>query len=878
MNAILALLIVTAHADSTVKPGEAIRIEGKVVDATGNPASNCDLVVSIFDHSNRMSRKAIHIAKSDRDGAFALDLVVPRDENEFNETATVWALRDDASIAGYAFYWKKPPEKPITIKLGRKNQDAIVVLDFFGKPVEGVRIAPIVLHVDGLPSRIDVPPEGLIKRLGATTDADGKALIENADPSSIELLEAKSPRLGKQRGAVPSKGKPFRLEQVGRIRGRLKADDPKAVQGRIVIVSNDQNRFTNENPKSSIEELITDREGNFDIPEFITGRFSIRVDFQGNSNEYRAPRFSISGILDPGETIDLTIPLVGPPKLRPEALAGRILDSKGDPVPGATVFSRGDTFKTLSDITDRDGAYRLEGVPRGRAFIFVRKPGYRFAGADVPEDKSVLDLMIRRDDEKIDRPLKSLPTPLDAKERYELAGKILDPYIEKLSKRFTQPELNNALRIAALFDPERVLDLAEKNVFKDEGYNDNLRGLAAKGMTRVDVDEALAVVESINDIGNKVSSYLDIIDSLPADRRLKKLEILARARLQAENQKDPMQRIGAIAWIADLMFDLGEDAQATKILGDSIETARKLNDEEGFTIANFAKTYAILDPASALDLIKNIRIPQLSVDAHGWIAHEIAARHPEESERILNDLSDPFFRDLFSMRVAYRMARRDFDRARRIASLIRPNSARAYTLGVMAENLAQSNHQISVSLIKEAFDILEKRVEQGPQIGIPDQEPEDVAAALISVVEKIDPTLVDEFFWRAISFRTLGERDYERENRERSDSFLAAILARFNPAIARLLIEPIDVSTIDPFLYNAENPLTALMSIDPRRTIALLDQIPEPDRVSKMDFKNQARMAFASMLTHQDEEYWKYIVSHFTGLWIPDIENLSSYP
>jgi hypothetical protein len=879
MNAILALLIVTAHADSTVKPGEAIRIEGKVVDAKGNPAADGEIIVSsysVFEHNDVLLNKVI----LNSNGSFALDLVVPRNAIDFNQSATVWALRDDASIAGFAFHWKEPPEKPITIKLGLKNLDRIIVHDFFGKPVAGARVAPIRLRVDGLTSWNSGLPDELAERLGATTDAAGEALIERAAPNSIASLRVKSERFGSQFGDVPAKGEAFRLAQVGRVRGRLKADNPQAVQGRLVCVEHLGSTNRNDVSKSGIALIRTDHEGQFEIPAFIAGKVFVQIVNQTADEDYRELRTNNGGMLIPGDLLDLTIPLVGRPKSRPEALAGRVLDSKGDPVPGATVFSRGDTFITLSDITDRDGAYRLEGVPRGRAFIFVRKPGYRFAGAVVPEDKSVLDLMIRRDDEKIDRPLKSLPTPLDAKERNALAREALEPYLEQLIKGVIRPELNKSLSIAALYDPERVLDLAEKNVFKDEIYDEFLRGLAACGYVNENVDEALAVVESIRNTSTKLRFYLDVFDRFPPSDRAKKLEILARARLHADNQKDPMRRTVAIARIADRLFDLGEDAQATNLLRDSLADARKspIDADGGETIAEFAKSFAIVDPAAALNLIKDIKDNRLSDHFHGELAHEIAARFPAEAERVLSDIGDNNWREHYSMRVAYRMAPRDFDRARRISSLIGTPTLRAYTLGVMAENLARSNHDLAVSLIHEAFDTLERRLDHGPQHTIFPHEPDEVAAALLSSVEKIDPMLVDEFFWRAISFRTLGERIFERDRRYQSDAFLAAILARFNPAIARLFIEPIDVSTIDLSAYKSRNPLIASAAIDPRRAIDLLDQIPEPDRIDSSRFKDNARMEIALMLTHRDDEFWKYVISHIANLWIPDVENGGAFP
>lgn len=880
MKAFLALLMLATHAAARVEPGGTIRIEGKVVDAEGNPASDAEIFVTSVDRNQPDRRKATKYPNSRQDGSFTLDLVAPRDPKDLELPITIWTLREDTSITGFAFFWNDPPEKSFTIKLARKNHEAIVVSDFVGNPVEGVRITPTGLYVDGLPEFASTPPEELVERLGATTDAAGKAVIERATPKSIRRLRAQSERFGVQYGRYPLKGRAFDLAEVGRIRGRLKADDPKAVQGRLVRVESVSSPYDNAYSKTASEIVRSDQEGKFEIPAFIRGELFVTLVDRRGDQDYRDFRLGSSGILLSGRTLDLVIPLATSPRYRSEALTGRILDSKGDPVPTATVFSRGDTYKTLTAVTDQNGAYRLEGVPKGLAFVFVRKPGYRFAGALVPQDKTVLDVMIRRDDEKPDRPLKTLPTPLGAEERNALARKVIDPKLERLLQEGVTPRLSNCLRITAMIDPELVLDLVARNVFNNEGYDDLLRHFAACGFINQNVDDALAVAESIHDIRTKIGTYYYMWEYYPKNDRVKKLDMLSRARLQADNQKDPIERIVAIGRIADALFDLVEDAAATKILRDSLADAIKLPIDgpgEGARIT-FAKALASIDPPLALELVNDIKNIYNLEDTRGEIAHRIAARFPAESERLLSLLGYSFTREYFPMRVAYRMAPRDYDRARRIAFSIPTEKIRAYTLGIMAENLAESDNKLAQKLLQEAFDTLENIVGHAPQLSRLPGEPAEIAAALVAVAEKIDPALVDEYFWRAVSIRTLPRSLYELERHLKTDAVVAAILARFNPSIARLLIKPIDVSTIDFSRIETSISLYALAAIDPRGAIDLFNQIPEPDPNDTHHFKNGARSTLALMLAHRDEEFWKYFISNFAQLWIPDVENSSRYP
>ncbi len=868
MNTFLVLLALSAQQGPIAKPPETTRIEGKVVDDKGNPAEAAEVFIVPTATSVRLDPERAKTL-SDQNGLFHFDLVPETDVILSRQPIAIWAIRADATLAGYEFTWKTAPQKPITLKLGPKNTEPILINDPLGKPVVGARVVPFSVQIPG--ASLSQPlPDRLRDRLKATTDSDGKAVITTVSRESPTVLIVESDRFGSQLGSSPPRDKPFVLAPVGRVRGRLTADDPKAVQGRLVRVFGRSMREQGIQVKWSQADVQTDAEGKYEVPAVVAGVVEISIPNVPN-NPYITRNPSINNVLAEGKTLVLLIPLEGPPQSRSNAVAGKVHDSKGSPVSGATVFTRGDTFETLSVETDREGMYRLVGVPIGRAFVFVRKAGYRFNGSIANKDSDILNFTLIRSDEKPAESMKSLETPLDAKERNALARKILDPYLEKVIKGGLQSGLMKSMEATARVDPEHALELVDQKLFKEEMLNEMIRAIAAIAILEEEgIDDALNIAESIGDPYAKMTTYFMLIDRIPGSDRKKKLEVASRALLQANNLKDPVFRLIGISQAADRLFDLGETERATKLLRDALADAHKLPNAAfpGFARSMFAEELSVIDLPAALDMIKDLTDKYEFDRHHGNIAHEIAARSPADAERVLALVKDPNQRDQYAVRVCYRTAPRDLDRARKIAATIGDESLRAYALGIMAENLASTNRHLAISLLNEAYDLLDHCVNNSARNDRSLTQPEDVAATLVGSAEKIDPALVSECFWKTLALRSLGKTPAERTRSKNIDAKIAASLAQYHKVIARLLIEPIDPASLDDL-----NPLIATAAIDPRRAIELIERIPEPAANDYHEFKNRARVEIAQSLARNGDSFWKYIRSHVSYLWIPDVED-----
>ena len=123
-----------------------------------------------------------------------------------------------------------------------------------------------------------------------------------------------------------------------------------------------------------------------------------------------------------------------------------MVDPKGQPVSGATVFQSGDSQSRTEVETGADGRFELKGVVARPTFLFARKPGYRFGGLAIAADSEDVTLAIHKVQEPPRLLRKTLPPPLPHQEDVALARRLIDPYAELALKRGGEAEKVRTLR------------------------------------------------------------------------------------------------------------------------------------------------------------------------------------------------------------------------------------------------------------------------------------------------------------------------------------------------------------------------------------------------------------------------------------------------
>src|SRR6185369_11683252 len=136
----------------------------------------------------------------------------------------------------------------------------------------------------------------------------------------------------------------------------------------------------------------------------------------------------------------------------------------------------------------------------------------------------------------------------------------------------------------------------------------------------------------------------------------------------------------------------------------------------------------------------------------GNLAHIMAAKQPEEAQRLLDKAthnnSDDFEYGRYAQRVCYRMASVDLERAKEVAAKIKTyHHCKAQAYAQIANALAKSNPKEAESALRQAFGVLAAAVSDAESDFTNIVDAPTVAASFLPIAESINASLVAEFFW-----------------------------------------------------------------------------------------------------------------------------------
>ncbi len=240
----------------------------------------------------------------------------------------------------------------------------------------------------------------------------------------------------------------------------------------------------------------------------------------------------------------------------------------------------------------------------------------------------------------------------------------------------------------------------------------------------------------------------------------------------------------------------------------------------------------------------------------------------------------PHFRDDYAQRVCYRMAAVDFDRARALAGRMKDYRAKARALGVMALAL-KADRAVAVGLVREAFAMLERAVDEGQDMWNGLGAAGAAAAGLLPIVEQVDPRLVPEALGRTLALRPpLRGSDTRDAIAALSDAQVAAAVARYDHVAARAVLDACAGDLLTQILGATDSDsgfyvgllFDAAAFVDPDRAVALLDRLPEPADPAMSRPRNNARLRIARVLADAGDERWAFIESRLLHVWRVDSE------
>lgn len=552
-------------------------------------------------------------------------------------------------------------------------------------------------------------------------------------------------------------------------------------------------------------------------------------------------------------------PVVLQPILTTRTVLGRVVDSGGRPVAGVSILQSGDGPARTRATTGPDGRFRLPGVYRGPAFLFVEGDGWAFAGHRIgPEDGSVV-LKARRVGEPAGPRLQTLPPLLPRDQEIALGRRLLD----KEMGRLLRPGNRNSLSVLhplARLDPDRAQDLVEKHAAPMATFWERLSMECALARLPLPADEASAVADSRS--RPRIRSWIcrQASDALPATDRAGKLALLDRAIVHARAETAPDGKLFELGLIGQRLLDQGEVRRGTEILREGQKLAGTIPKAQSVRVV-FAAKLARIDAPAALALARESDQPnQVTYQTH--VALVLADRDPATSERIFKE-SDGVSASLLAARAAGRMAKVDRDRARRLADWLTPPMLRVAAMVLMARSLAETDPKAAILMIDEAlrrFEELERSSES------PALRAYINATALLPIAERIDPELLRRCFWKVVALRPSrpagGDPSGTYEN---AVARLALGLARYDRSVARQVLEPAisrvrSIEAGSSPLLRGMDVFTAAAAIDPTWAAMLADSLSDN---SAGESKCLARLAIADAIADEGPARWEHYSATF---------------
>ncbi len=633
--------------------------------------------------------------------------------------------------------------------------------------------------------------------------------------------------------------------------------------------------------------VFTDAEGRFQSPRRIIpgGEITIQAVAPGRLANHRGPI-----AITPGDTLPRTreLPVIVLRGVR--SIEGAVVDSRNQAIADAIVHQAGDGPMRTWTTTDRTGRFTLPGLTEGPGFIVAQKAGYRSMLRAVDDQHSPVHVMLATKNEQIlIKPRRT--SSVAREERQALARRLFAPIVRELAAKGSQQDRAEFFFKWADIDPTAALEhFGAQGITDPDLHSASLKNLA-EGLAKHDaLDEATALLETCPDPGTRARGYLALgNDHRPSRLNPRARELLEQAFLNAKAIKSPIDRLSLMALIAEGWLNLGAVDQA-RIVHDAVRELQKEISPSNATLRMrviSAARLARLDLPAALGAVEEVRNAStksqtraradLVAQAYELIAYRVAEQSPQDAERILKQISSRIERLPIGYRVAYRMAAKDLDRARRIVAAEPPDNAgqRAYVLGLMAQAVAPSDHGSAIHLLDEAFIELERLVALNPT-----DRPIDHAAGLIDIVAQVQPERLDELFALACALRLpFGE---SLQDSDRGRSAISAVSMAMNVALqdadlASRILAPW-IAMIPEFGQTRGSSavagviLAALALTDPRKAVTMIENLPDDpaDFSGLQSPKNQARLLAASLFVRDHADQVEFINRYFVSRWSPN--------
>ncbi|HJT32651.1 MAG TPA: carboxypeptidase regulatory-like domain-containing protein [Pirellulales bacterium] len=486
------------------------------------------------------------------------------------------------------------------------------------------------------------------------------------------------------------------------------------------------------------EQIYTDASGRFATPKHLRPgrRYQIEIDARGMMPESTEPIEQATG----PTTNVADIVLTPTPRLR--SVVGRVVDESSTPVAGVAVWQSGDGPRGTHSTSDAEGRFRIDGVYEGTAWLFTSHDGFPLQAERIEGDGAESRVVLRRGAAPKAAPVRHAQ-PATLLEEEAVMRTLLEEYRAWLERESRIPR-RGPQWVKAI---DYMLD--GKFSTTPDGRLDLDFGTAPAFMYWTP-EQAQELAEATTDTYWRAMLYLGICDAR-GDAPDRQRDSLAHALLAARTIDDVNRRVFVLTEISTRFFDLGDRDLGAALVREARERLAVAVDDgldpevrQGRVAAALARVDAPAGLALAEKPKTRVRDIYLAEVACG-----LAAENPELAEQAIDQVRQ--YRFEYCAGAVRRMAAVDPERAERIARKFSPPSRQAYGLGLVAHAQAATNQELAARLLEDAYGLLEQSLAEGTA-----DEGDSAcgtAAALLVMVERVDPKKLDQYLARALAMR-----------------------------------------------------------------------------------------------------------------------------
>ena len=607
-------------------------------------------------------------------------------------------------------------------------------------------------------------------------------------------------------------------------------------------------------------EIHTGPDGRFATPGQVPVGFQYRVAVEAPGHEPADSRWVAPPVLAIPD-----VPLRRAVGVR--EVAGRVVDSAGQPVAGVEVFQSGDGPRRTRGLTDAEGQFRVPGVPDAPAFLFASKPGYRLAYRRVGPGGGPAEIALRRQDEPPISHL-SLAAPAVPRDEERAIARALLAEARESRVRPDLPESRNLPEVAAMLDPDRTLGLIEDQVIQADPP---VLWALAVGLTESDPRRALEVLEAAEPPGRATTTALAFLDrmgsTLPIESRRAVLDLAAR---RARAIDEPGMAASQLARVADRWLDLGDRERGVPLAQEAEVMAAKPRPQQAFPNPpneEVALALARVDLTVALRLLAGRSAqeqPQVNRALAG-VAARVASTDPDGARRALALIPEEA-RPAATRAAGLRLASKDLPAARALLAGGPDPTPEAFLPAAAARGLVATDPAGARALLLEAVGRIDKLEDSpmrrpGPAVAL---------ARLLPLAARLDPDRAPGYLAMALAHRpplsSLPEPmpvmpDTRRHYLDLAE--LAVRVARYDREAAEVVFAPVAARLVrmdddhwglggeGPALFAVAGAFDARVARDLLEALPADPPAPEPGVFSngfRHQSKAQARLALARSL------------------------------